>query len=1255
VEFRILGPFEVRMDGEAVNAGGIRQRALLAVLLLHPNEVVSKDGLVDQLWGDDPPATALHTVQVFVSRLRRMLGPAGNHLLTRPPGYVLEVDADAIDAGRCERLYERARTTLATGDPAGAEAMLCEAEALWRGAPLAEYTYERFAQAAIARLDQLRLSCREELIDARLALGRHEQVVPELDALVREHPLRERPRGQLMLALYRCGRQAEALDAFREARQRLVDELGVEPSDALRQLQQAILLQDPLLQLPTPATVSARLEPGPPPEVGAPRVARKLVTVLSCEVSGLESLEDDFDPEVLRDVMDRLFSDMRATIESHGGTVQSRTHDAINAVFGAPQLHEDDAARAVRAAAEIREHMPATRGEIAAPLQCRAGISTGLALVGAGENLATGHAVTVAANLAAAAASAEILLSSETLYLVRDAVEVERLPSVALTKEQSVRAFRLVGVDPLAPGVARRLDIPIVDRRREIRLLRDAWDRVVEESGCHLFTVLGAAGVGKSRLVSELLAEVADAAWVLRGRCLHYGEGITFWPLIEAFTPVGEAVQPVLERLNRGGAATREELFWDVRRVFESLAAERPVILHVDDLHWAEPMLLDLLDHVADLSRGAPIQLLCTARPELFDERPTWAGGKLNATTLLLEPLGTSDSETLLDLLGSGLESAVRERIVLASEGNPLFLQEMAALARERETTAVPATIQALIAARLERLGSEERDLLERGAIEGQVFHRSGLEALGGKPTAGVLQANLAGLVRKELIRPHAATIEGDDAYSFRHVLIRDAVYDALPKSKRADLHERLARWLEQIPEGLAERDELVGWHLEQAVRYRRELGRPVDRELSLAAAEHLHTAGRRARERNDTAAAQKLLERGLALTREGDSLQIRIGVDLAEQLIEAGELARADELLSRAERDPEHSGAAVLSRLEWLIRVRPHDAAQAIGATLPGLLAHLARVGDERGVARAHLATRMVHVLHSKATPAAEQARLAAEHAGRAGDDGLRSRALGMYLTSIMYGRQDAQAIAEELDRIETDHPGSYLAARIDLTRGELARLEGRFEDAHRLMHRAIDGFQALGMPWHVAHCEQDLARMQLFAGDPKAALASLLRSDAILSQLGERLRRSTTQAHIAQAHELLGDRDAAIAAIELAEQLGAPQDVLNFVITHQVRARLALADGDGEAARRWARSAVEYALLTDYIVFQAGARLELARIQAVLGDCESAASCARAALELFSLKGDRVGAARSRALLKEVARSPNESSAQCGSARLD
>jgi DNA-binding SARP family transcriptional activator/class 3 adenylate cyclase len=1264
VEFTILGPFEVRVDGEAVDSGGVRQRALLAILVLHRNEVVSTDRLIDEMWGEDPPATALHTVQVFVSRLRRMLGLAGNRLVTRPPGYVLEIDADEIDAERCERLYARARTALATGDPARAEELLRDALALWRGAPLAEYTYERFAEAAIARLEELRLSCRAELIEAELAMGRQEEVVPELEALVRQHPLRERLRGQLMLALYRCGRQAEALEAFQQTRRMLIDELAVEPSDALRELEQAILRQETSLQLPSPRSVSsgapvdlspgmdlgqdedripppnAGLDRGRPPEIDAPRPARKVVTALFCEVSCPATLDDSSDPEVLREVIDRLFAEMRAAIKHHGGTVQSFTHDAMSAVFGVPQLHEDDAVRAVRAAAEIRDRLPAVGKEFGVTPRCRAGISTGLVLVGAGENVAIGHAVNVAASLGDAATLGEILLGSDTLQLVRDAVEVERLDPVAVkSKPQPVAPFRLLGVDPLAPGVARRLDVPLVDRHREMRALRDAWKRVVEESGCHLFTVLGSAGVGKSRLVAELLTEVADEASVLRGRCLHYGEGITFWPLIEALTPAGKPVQPVLERLSGGGAATPEELFWEVRRLFESLAAERPVILHIDDLHWAEPMLLDLLDHVVDLSRGAPIQLLCTARPELFEDRPAWAGGKLNATTLLLESLGTVDSETLLDLLDDGHDSAVRERIVVASEGNPLFLEEMAALARERETIAVPATIQALITARLERLTYEERELLECGAVEGQVFHRRVLVALAGEGLAARVQMHLAGLIRKEIIRPHPATIAGDDAFSFRHVLIRDATYDALPKHARADLHGRLARWLEATTEELVERDELAGWHLEQAVRYRRELGRPIDPALAVAAAEHLHVAARRARERSDTAAARKLLERGLALAPEGDGLRVRIGVDLAEQLIEAGELGRADELLSMAERDPENSELAVLSRLEWLIRVRPQDATRTIRATLPGVLEHLTRAGDERGIARAHLAERMVHVLESRATPAAEQARLAAEHARHAGDEGLRSRALGLYVTSIMYGQQDAGAIAQELDRIARDQPGSYLAARVDLARGEVARLEGRFDDARRLMRRAIEGFQALGMPENEAACEQDLARMELCAGDPTTALASLLRSDQTLVRLGERSRRSTAHAHMAQAHELLGNRDAALAAIELAEKLGAAEDVLNYVITHQVRARLALADGDGNGARRWARSAVDYSMLTDYVVFQAAARLELARVESALAQPQEAASDAQAALELFSRKGDRTGAEQSRTLLDELA----------------
>ena len=248
----ILGPLEVRLEGgEPLALGGHRQRALLAILILHANEVVSTDRLIDQLWGEHPPATAVHTVRVFVSRLRRALDSAGSRLVTRPPGYVIEVGVDEVDADRSERLFASARTALADGRPREAEALLRETEKLWRGPPLADFTYEPFAQATIARLEEVRIAAREELIEAELALARHADAVAELEALVREHPFRERPRGQLMLALYRSGRQADALDAFQQARRTLVEELAVEPGEALRELEQAILRQDPSLAAPS--------------------------------------------------------------------------------------------------------------------------------------------------------------------------------------------------------------------------------------------------------------------------------------------------------------------------------------------------------------------------------------------------------------------------------------------------------------------------------------------------------------------------------------------------------------------------------------------------------------------------------------------------------------------------------------------------------------------------------------------------------------------------------------------------------------------------------------------------------------------------------------------------------------------------------------------------------------------------------------------------------------------------------------------
>jgi class 3 adenylate cyclase/tetratricopeptide (TPR) repeat protein len=968
--------------------------------------------------------------------------------------------------------------------------------------------------------------------------------------------------------------------------------------------------------------------------------ARKVITALFCDVAGSTALGDELDPEALHRVLSRYFEAIRATIERHGGTVQKYAGDAVLAVFGIPRVHEDDALRAVRAAEEIGERLPRVAEEAGVLLRFRTGLNTGLVLTDEGRTLAMGDAINVAARLEQAARPGEILLGAETLRMVRDAVEVEPLEPLALKgKSRPVPAFRLLRVDPVAPGLARRLDVDLVDRERELRLLREVWDRTVKESACHLFMLLGAAGVGKSRLVEELLGQVGGAATVLRGRCLHYGDGITFWPIVEALTPLSEGAQPILDHLSSGRAATPGELFLEVRRHLESLSMRRPVILNVDDLHWAEPMLLELLDHVVAFSHGAPILLLCAARPELLEEHPGWSETtRINSTSIRLEPLSTADCEQLLEQLGDELSRQARARVIRASEGNPLFIQEMAGLAREGGGADIPPTIQALLAERLERLPADERELLEHGAIEGQVFHRSALCALGTGAWTTNVDAQLVSLVRKDLIRPDAGNLPGHEAFRFRHLLIRDAAYERMPKATRAHLHQRYAHWLEDTAVDFGELDEIAGWHLEQTIRHARELRRETDSALTRGAARHLVAAGRRAADRSDAAAARNLLERALSLAPEGDALQNQVRVALAERLIEAGDLGRADELLSLAEQDQDEFGPAALSRLEWLVYSRPEEATQTIESILPRMLEALARSRDHRRLARAHWLAFWVQWAASRATLAAEQVRLAAEHARQAGDIGFWSRALGWYVATLMYGPWSATAIAGELDAIEREQPGPYLAACIALGRAEVERLEGRFDDAERLTQRALDGFQALGMRTMAATCDQSSASIQLSKGDASAAVALLLRSETILAEFGERPMRSTTQAMLARAHEMLGSLDDARAAVDLAEQLSALRDVANFAITHGVRARVALAQGDPEAAEQWARSALDHALKTDFVGFQAEARLELARVMWARSRDEEAALEALAALELFEAKGYRPGRQAANTLLAKL-----------------
>ena len=871
-------------------------------------------------------------------------------------------------------------------------------------------------------------------------------------------------------------------------------------------------------------------------------------------------------------------------------------------------------------------------------LRFRTGVNTGPVLMGEGENLAIGDAVNVAARLEQVALPGEIVLGEETLRLVRDAVEVEALEPLDLKgKSERVSAYRLISVDPSAAGFARHMDVPLVGRVGELALLHQAWSRTVRDSRCHLLTLLGEAGVGKSRLVSEFLSGIGEQATVLRGRCLHYGEGITFWPLAEALMPVGEPAARVLEHLSTGGLAAPEELFWDVRRLLETLAADRPVVLYLDDLQWAEPMLLDLLDHVAELSRGAPILLLCTARPELLDARPGWGGGKLTATTTLLEPLVVKEAEALLEELGDGLDQETRVRVIKASEGNPLFLEEMVALARERGTVEVPSTIQALLASRLERLGVEEREVLERGAVEGEVFHRLGIKALAGERLAAEVELRLTGLVRKELIRPHPATLSGD-AFRFRHLLIRDAAYDGLPKVTRAELHERFARWLEESAADLLELDEITGWHLERAVRYRQELGLEIDPRLTRGAVEHLHKAGLRAGVRIDVAAAANLLERALALAPEDDPRHAQIAVELAEQLVEAGDFARLDELLSQAERDPISGTLALLTKMEALINMRPEEAVGLIDSGLPELLERLTRLGDPRALAKAQMVAFHRDWLSGHTVSASEHARMAAIHAAEAGDVVLRSRALHWYMGTLVMGQAHARLVAEFLHECEHEDPGPYLAAFLDIGRGNLCRLEGDLDGALGLLERGIETQRGLGLRLPAASQAMSVAKVHMSAGDPAAAADALKRGDAVLAEHGERAWRSTVQAGLARAHAELHDREAALAACDLSDELSAAEDLANYAITHGVRARVALEEGDSEQAQQWANSAVEYAFQTDFPEVQAEAKLELAGVLSALGRRDQALTAAREALAIQEAKGDRPGMAEAQALLDRL-----------------
>ena len=642
--------------------------------------------------------------------------------------------------------------------------------------------------------------------------------------------------------------------------------------------------------------------------------ARKVVTVLFTDVAGSTALGERLDPELLRNVMWRYFEAVQTVLERHGGTVEKFIGDAVMAVFGVPAVREDDPLRAVRAAAEIQDALRDLNADLqrdhGIEIITRTAVNTGEVIVGGSaedQKLATGDAVNVAARLEQAAAPGEVLVGAATYAAVADLVHAEPVPPVdAKGKSEPLTAYRLVGLRPDAPAFTRPIATPFVGRQDELAVLHASYNDAVATRSARLATIVGTPGIGKSRLARELLESLRDDARILVGRCTSYGAGAPYLPLADVVRDAGDLAH-VLADVGHGELAARtiehggspDETAWAFRRLFETLAATRPLVLVVDDIHWADPALLDLVEYVAASPGDAPIFVLCTARPDLFDVRPTWAAPRAGATLVVLEPLGRDDSDELVDALAHTLAPELRERVVETAEGNPLFVEQLLAhFEHDPDADTVPPTIQALLAARIDRLEPDERAVVQRGSVEGRLFHRGAVTELldEGDGVGGTLLA----LARKEFVRPDRSLFPGDDGFRFNHVLIRDVAYASMPKELRSRLHERLADWLERSNGHLAAHDEIIGYHLERAYALGAEVGRR-DAALALRAGKLLRHAGNAALDRAEPRAALSLLRRADALLVDAPAERVALLPHLARAAMDSGALAEAEQVFGEA------------------------------------------------------------------------------------------------------------------------------------------------------------------------------------------------------------------------------------------------------------------------------------------------------------------------------------------------------------------
>jgi len=1037
---------------------------------------------------------------------------------------------------------------------------------------------------------------------------------------------------------------------------------------------------------------------------GTPLVAplasevRKTVTILFCDLKGSTALGERLDSESLREILGRYFDAMKVIIEGHGGTVEKFIGDAVMAVFGLPRLHEDDALRACRAAWDMQRALERLNEELmsrwGATLANRIGVNTGEVVAddaSTGQRLVTGDPVNVAARLEQAAGEMQTLIGQPTYELVRDAVEVEAVEPLTLKgKSQPVPAYQLNAVRGEI-GVARRLDRPMVGREIELAIVNAAFDHSIAAHACEVVTVLGEAGLGKTRLVEAFITGTHGEATVLRGHCLSYGDGITFWPLREvvrqaaAITEtddppeaiaklhvlLGAAAGDVVDRLAvamglRGGVFPIQETYWAATKFAEHVARERALVIVFDDIHWAEATMLELIAHLAG-SAKAPVVVVNTARPDLVDDHPGWLQGKANATTIFLTPLSDADSARIVEnILGPiGLPAVTEEKIAKAAEGNPLFVEQIVSsfiddgLLRVDPTggwtvhgaiadAEVPPTIAALLSARVDKLPAEEKAVLETGSVAGAVFQRRAVEELAPSALRERAPVSIESLNTKRLLHLAESSFPGDSAYRFHHALLRDAAYQRLLKRARAELHERFGEWLERgAGPRILEFEEIVGYHLEQSYRFRGELG-PLDTAavaVGIRASARLAAAGRRAIARGDMPAAANLIDRAMSVLPPEDRGRVELAVDLGETLREKGDFTRAADVLRNAIDRAAALGDVPLRTALTLVQLLMLKSTDPMGWEERALeqtrqaIDVFAEAGDHASLARAWRLLGNVHGSVGRFEAGRESVERAIAEARAAGDRRQETRSLPALGLCLLYGPEPAdKAIARCEELLVSAHGDQRAEAMLMSSLAQLYAMRADFDRARALYRRGRTALEDLGARLQATAVSIYSGRVELLAGDPVAAEEHMRPAYETFREMGERATCSTLAAILGEAVYQQGRYDEAEALSRVSEEIASEDDFDAQYRWRALRAKIRALKGAVSEAEETARESVRIAQQSDSPVEQADALLALAAVLRQSGRPDDAAPIIAQALKLYEAKGDLVSAERVRALADPV-----------------